>query len=126
MQRKFFIIAHNHHRNFRARANLCDLVHGFQGGNGGLVVNRNNDVVGADPCLGGRAFRRNIIHHDPLQLIDPAALRMQRRNFAAADPYIAANNAAIADQLIHNLGCQLEGDRKADALRRFAVVAFIK
>jgi hypothetical protein len=66
-----FIIAHNHHRNFRARANLCDLIHGFEGGNGGLVVNGNNHVVGADTRLGGRAFRRNIIHHNPLQLIDP-------------------------------------------------------
>ncbi|MMZ67783.1 hypothetical protein D1872_304050 [compost metagenome] len=51
---------------------------------------------------------------------------MHWRNFTATDANIAANDATIANQLIHNFVGQLEWDRKADALRRLAIVTFIE
>lgn len=51
---------------------------------------------------------------------------MQRRNFSPADTNVTPDHPTIADQLIHNLGGQLERDGKTDAFRCFAVVALIK
>lgn len=51
---------------------------------------------------------------------------MHRRNFTAANTDIAADHTAIADQLIHNFGCQLERNGKTDPFRRLSVVTLIE
>ncbi|MNU94218.1 hypothetical protein D3C71_841760 [compost metagenome] len=51
---------------------------------------------------------------------------MQWRNFTPTNPDITTDHATVADQLVHNFVGQLEGYRKADPFRRFAVVTFIK
>jgi hypothetical protein len=51
---------------------------------------------------------------------------VQWRNFATADADVATNHAPVTDQLIHDFGCQLKRNSKADPFRGFAIVALIK
>lgn len=76
MERDFLIISHDDHRNFRSRTDLGHLIHRFQCRDRRFVIHGDDHVVGADPRLCGRSVRRDIVNHDPLDLIDPAALRV--------------------------------------------------
>lgn len=78
MERDFLIITHDDHRNFRSRADLGHLIHRLQCRDGGFVIHGDDYVVGADPGLRRWTVRGDIVNDDPLNLIDPSALRVQR------------------------------------------------
>ena len=77
MERDFLIITHDDHRNFRSRADLGHLIHRLQRRDGGFVIHGDDHVVGADPGLRRWTVRGHIVNDDPLNLIDPSALRVQ-------------------------------------------------
>ncbi|VAU69122.1 Uncharacterised protein [Klebsiella pneumoniae] len=51
---------------------------------------------------------------------------MHRCDFTPTNTDVATDHAAIADQLVHDLGRQLEWNGKANPFRRFAVVALVE
>ncbi|MNL68522.1 hypothetical protein D3C87_1932580 [compost metagenome] len=67
----------------------------------------------------------NFSHDNALQAIDAGIGRAQRNNLFALNAEITPNDATVADQFVHNLGGQLDGNGETQAFRRFTVGDFV-